>query len=289
MSAREISINVPEKSAESKTTRRKNLSRLLSSHAEKGRSGELKKLLEEEEEAVSVINDQGGLMGMTPLHEAIYYNKLEVVKVLVEKGADLEVVFEYGTPLAVAAIRGYGKIARYLMRQGASRSNAINSAADDLKALVQTFFMDLQRVSGLRSELEEHRRDLEAKMRSATSMEKLETLPTTTKGITIAGLRKIDGVLRSECQAGRFSEDKSFPDGTLCKGTTVYEELTTGDIVYRYVKDKGVTGNKRLADCQGPLDPLKDIPRYFISHAWKGQWTKLLELIWAGKGLSDNT
>jgi hypothetical protein len=66
-------------------------------------------------------------------------------------------------------------------------------------------------------------------------------LPTTCKGITIGGLRKIKAMIQSECEAGRF---KSFPDGTHCKGMMKYEELTTTDVVYRYVKDEAVSGDR---------------------------------------------
>ena len=38
-----------------------------------------------------------------------------------------------------------------------------------------------------------------------------------------------------------------------------------------------MTGNKRFADCHELIDPAQvGIPTYFISHAWKGSFYKLL-------------
>jgi hypothetical protein len=72
-----------------------------------------------------------------------------------------------------------------------------------------------------------------------------------------------------------------------------YEELTTTDIVYRYVKDESVTGNLRLIDFPGLVAPgHKKMPTFFISHAWKGRFSVLLEEIFAyaeKHGLSDDT
>ena len=95
-----------------------------------------------------------------------------------------------------------------------------------------------------------------------------------------------------ECEAGRFKEDKSFPDGTHCKGTMKYEELTTTDIVYRYVKDESVTGKLRLIDTGLVAPEHKRMPSFFISHAWKGRFSMLLEEIFAyaeKHSLSDDT
>lgn len=110
--------------------------------------------------------------------------------------------------------------------------------------------------------------------------------------MTLAGLRKIKALIQAECQAGRFKDDKSFPDGTRCKGTTSYETLTTTDVVYRYVKDEGVTGHRRLADA-GLLGDETHFatPSLFISHAWKGGFSKLLEEVFAyadKQGLLDD-
>ena len=74
------------------------------------------------------------------------------------------------------------------------------------------------------------REELNATMMSSNAP---ETLSTTCKGITIRGMRKMNSLMQSECESGRFKEDKSFLDGTHCKGTKKYKELTTTDIVYR--------------------------------------------------------
>ena len=134
------------------------------------------------------------------------------------------------------------------------------------------------------------REELKAKMMSS---EEPETLPTCFKGITIAGLKKMNALIQFECEAGRFEEDQSYPDGTQCKGTMKYEELTTTDILYRYVKDESVSGNLRLIDVPGVVaSERKALPTFFISHAWKGRFSVLLDKIftYAEKhGLSEET
>ena len=179
------------------------------------------------------------------------------------------------TPLTIAAIKGYVKVANYLLSKGASKEKAIECSDDHEKPLVTGFFHELERISRFRPKLESKRHMLEAQMLN----EKPETLPTTTKGITIAGLKKMSALIESECEAGRFKDDMSFPDGTECKGTMVYKELTTTDIVYRYVKD--ISGDRRLAD-SGVMD-LKyfTIPSLFISHAWRGRFSVLIDQVLA--------
>ena len=47
-----------------------------------------------------------------------------------------------------------------------------------------------------------------------------------------------------------------------------------------WIKLPGVTGSSRLADVEEWVHP-EDVgpPRYFISHAWKGRWLKLLSTV----------
>ena len=180
-----------------------------------------------------------------------------------------------GTPLTLAAKWGYIRVAEFLLSRGASKSNAIEKDPDYDKELIEGFFDDLERVTRLRPELESKRRQLEVALLHA---EKPELLPTTCKGITIAGLRKLKAVIQSECESGRFREDQSYPDGTSCKGTMKYEELTVTDMVYRYVKEVNSGVDLCLADNPGLFESEhKAIPSLFISHAWRGRFSKLLD------------
>ena len=219
--------------------------------------------------------------GVTLLHYAATTCKLEAVKFLVERGADIDLVSELdedGTPLTQAAQYGYESIAEYLLSKGAIKEKAIGNAPESQKALVENFFVELERVLQNRQELKIKCEELKATMMSSKEP---ETLPTTCKGITIGGLRKMKALMQSECEAGRFKEDKSFSDGTHCKGTMKYEELTTTDIVYCYVKDESVTGKLRLIDTGLVAPEHKRMPTFFISHAWKGRFSVLLDMIFA--------
>ncbi len=58
--------------------------------------------------------------GNTPLHLAVRQNHLEMVKLLVEKGADMEAANNAGlTPLSDARVRGFKEIEDYLIDRGA--------------------------------------------------------------------------------------------------------------------------------------------------------------------------
>ena len=228
--------------------------------------------------------------GATPLHHAASMSRFGAIKFLVEMGAVVDHVSTgLGTPLATAALYGCESIAQYLLSKGASKEKAINTSGFD-KDLVKGFFADFERIIQNRSEFKTKRDELEALMLKA---EKPENLPTTTKGITIAGLKKMKALIQSECETGRFKEDQGFTDGTQCKGTMKYEELTTTDIVYRYVKDESVSGNLRLIDIPGFVAPEhKVLPTFFISHAWKGRFSVLLDKIFTyaeDHCLSDET
>jgi hypothetical protein len=230
------------------------------------------------------IDDENG---WKTLHAAVIYSTLDTVRFLVEKGADIETLSGDGggTPLSYAAMAGRERIAEYLLSKGASKEMAIKKADSDV---VENFFAELESVLKQRPELVTRREELKVKMKSS---ERPETLPTTCKGITIGGLRKMKLLIQSECEAGRFKEDKSFPDGTHCKGTMNYEELTTTDIVYRYVKDEAVTGDRRFSDTGTFSSEFFTAPSLFISHAWKGRFFKLADevLAYAQKsGLSDD-
>jgi hypothetical protein len=104
---------------------------------------------------------------------------------------------------------------------------------------------------------------------------------TTSKGISIRGLEKLAGKIRKECANGRFSHDKDFShDGKFCKGTTSYSLVTTTQVVYLYVKDKAVTGSKRLADCPDLIDREHiGPPTLFVSHAWDARWSAVVSCV----------
>ena len=61
---------------------------------------------------------------------------------------------------------------------------------------------------------------------------------------------------------------------------TDYEELTTGDVVHQWAKLAEVTGTERLADCAFLVDLAEiGLPLYFVSHAWKGRFAKLVKAV----------
>lgn len=58
-------------------------------------------------------------IGRTPLYRAARYGPLEIVKYLIEKGADFSVNIEYGiTPFHEAVEGGNLDIVKYLMEKG---------------------------------------------------------------------------------------------------------------------------------------------------------------------------
>ena len=243
---------------------------------EKGSIKEFDRLLSTDKGNACI--DQRDWKGRTALHMAVIGSKLEAVKLLVGRGAEVDPVSDIGTPLTLAAGKGYESIAEYLLSKGASKEKAVETSKVAAKDLVKIFFVELERVIQNRQDFKIRRDELTITMMSSKEP---ETLPTTCKGITIGGLRKMKALMQSECEAGRFKEDKSFPDGTHCKGTMKYEELTTTDIVYRYVKDESVTGNLRLIDTGLVAPEHKRMPTFFISHAWKGRFSVLLDMIFA--------
>ena len=86
------------------------------------------------------------------------------------------------------------------------------------------------------------------------------------RGITIRGLKKLMNKTR-----------EVFAQGRLFKEREDFTALTTSDLVYSWIKDSAVTGDKRLADCPDLIDQ-EDIgrPEFFVSHAWKSTWSKLV-------------
>ena len=67
-------------------------------------------------------------MGYTPLINASYYGHFEVVKILLEKGADIEARNNYGdTPLICASRYGTLKVVKYLLENGADMEAKNNS------------------------------------------------------------------------------------------------------------------------------------------------------------------
>lgn len=66
--------------------------------------------------------------GNTPLYEAAIHGHINAVKVLLDKGADLEVEYDGCTPLGAAAIHGHSTIVDILLESGA-KMNYIHKAA----------------------------------------------------------------------------------------------------------------------------------------------------------------
>ncbi|XP_019621804.1 PREDICTED: ankyrin repeat and SOCS box protein 13-like isoform X1 [Branchiostoma belcheri] len=67
------------------------------------------------------ISPDPGLFTKSPLHEACFNGRHEVVEVLIEAGADVETVdSQYGSPLHVVCSRSYPECAELLLRAGAN-------------------------------------------------------------------------------------------------------------------------------------------------------------------------
>ena len=84
------------------------------------------------------------------------------------------------------------------------------------------------------------------------------------RGLTLRGLKKLEALVKQLADDGQFVDR----DSGAAKN---YTAVTTGDVVYQWIKLKEATGSARLADCPTHVDPL-DLtqPTYFVSHgAWR--------------------
>ncbi len=78
---------------------------------------EVKTLLEKHPERVHDINP----LGQGPLHYAVMYKRMDLMPLLLEKGADIDLADNTGmTPLHVTALYGRREATRWLLDQGAS-------------------------------------------------------------------------------------------------------------------------------------------------------------------------
>lgn len=102
------------------------------------REGDIEKVKTLLEENPELVNTKGDLQGEMPIHWAATQGKLDIVKLLIEKGADLNVFNIYGdSPLHGASQRGFASIVDLLIKKGAdldaeslsSQHSAINYAA----------------------------------------------------------------------------------------------------------------------------------------------------------------
>jgi ankyrin repeat protein len=90
--------------------------------SDKGDTAEVKALLSKQPDLVNAKNEKGS----TPLHLASYKGHLEMVKFLLEKGADIEAENGSGfTSLQLAVYGGHRNVAEFLIDKG-SDINAIN-------------------------------------------------------------------------------------------------------------------------------------------------------------------
>ena len=63
----------------------------------------------------------------TPLHKAAECGNLEMVKILIQMGADLDAKNDYGgTPLHYSAFLGKAQVAEYLIQMGAQTQSSCN-------------------------------------------------------------------------------------------------------------------------------------------------------------------
>ena len=104
-------------------------------------------------------------------------------------------------------------------------------------------------------------------------------LGATSRGISLKELYRLEARIKREVANGRFKRLDPVtyqPIGDI----TDYEELTTGDVVHQWAKLAEVTGTERLADCAFLVDLAEiGLPLYFVSHAWKGRFAKLVKAV----------
>lgn len=90
--------------------------------------------------------------GFTPLHAAAYMSRFEALELLLDMGAEIDPTCRFfGTPLSIAALNGYDSIAELLLSKWASEKMAIETADEYNQALVEGFFVELERVVQNRS------------------------------------------------------------------------------------------------------------------------------------------
>ena len=72
---------------------------------------------------IDCLNSERGVFGYTPLHEAVYSNKYNVIKFLIHKGANSNSRARYGyTPLHLASSAGHIDCVKVLLQCGADIS-----------------------------------------------------------------------------------------------------------------------------------------------------------------------
>lgn len=267
---------------------------------------------------VEEFNADVSITDPSPLLVAITTGNEAAANFLIDHKAEIDMMSESfsTTALGLAALLGFQSFARLLMSRGADKGKAL-SGGENLGpaqiAIIHSFFDDMRRLDDLRNTLEAEREALEADVASSIKSVGAEALPTTAKGITVRGLKKVAEKVKQLVIEGFFAQEKKYDDGTICPAVTEYDELTTTHVVYCWVKNS--TGDKRLADYfMGDLINPTDvgIPNYFISReyssfptsmpslrnflnhsdAWKGGFAKLVSEVLGyceGKGLSDET
>ncbi|MDR3285053.1 MAG: ankyrin repeat domain-containing protein [Holosporales bacterium] len=101
---------------------------------ERGYCGEVEELILKSENKKALVNARD-VFGWTPLHNAASGGNLEIVKVLLEAGANKDAIYNsyYGiTPLHGAAFRGHTKVVKVLLKAGADKDAKGNDGCTPL-------------------------------------------------------------------------------------------------------------------------------------------------------------
>ena len=102
------------------------------------------------------------------------------------------------------------------------------------------------------------------------------------RGVNVKFLKAVYAHTEKLFRDGTFNVHCSFPDGTPLCPAEKFEDVTTTHVVYLWVKELSVTGDRRLVDCPELLSSLGvsqadvGIPTFFVSHAWKGSFKALM-------------
>ena len=91
------------------------------------------------------------------------------------------------------------------------------------------------------------------------------------RGVNLKFVKSLLSHTENLFKKGHFNVSKKFDDGTELNPVDKFEDLTTTHLVYLWIKEPSVTGDKRLVDCPDALPGLFEPcdvgqPSYFISH-----------------------
>ena len=106
------------------------------------------------------------------------------------------------------------------------------------------------------------------------------------RGVNLRFVKKLLVHVEKLFDQGHFNLSRKFEDGTELSPPLSFDDLSTTHVVYLWIKEQSVTGERRFVDCPELFPDLFEpsdvgVPQYFISHAWSGSFKKLLTSVLA--------